>query len=48
MINDTKCGYKKADWFLKFLNIVMKYCDWFLKFLNIVMKHCHWFLKLKC
>ena len=30
---------KHYDWFLKFLNIVIKQYDWFLKFLNIVIKH---------
>ena len=44
MIHDTKYGYR-TDWFLKFLNIVMKHCDRFLKFVNMVIKHYDWFLK---
>ena len=27
----------RCDWFLKFLNIVIKRCDWFQKALNIVI-----------
>ena len=43
-MHDTKYGCN-ADWFLKFLNIVIKHCDWFLKFLNMVIKHYEWFFK---